>query len=259
MNRDDLLAAAHARGAAVADVHDRPSERRCAEMVGAPAIARVRSAMELREASTGGGWDFHGVASATGIGYEMYDAYGPYTELVTPGAFGASLAQPDLDVPLVLAHDSLRRIARTTNGTLTLTEVLEGDDTGLHVHAPNLDPGDVDVAYIAPKLRNGLVDEMSFRFRITAGQWSPDWTEYHINGVDIDRGDVAIVGYGANPYTTGALRADDGRHSLRRDAVALEARSHEWVRTEFTRLRAELRRRGITEPRSLEWLRDMST
>jgi hypothetical protein len=28
--------------------------------------------------------------------------------------------------------------------------------------------------------------------------------EYHINEVDIHRGDVAIVGYGANPHTAGA-------------------------------------------------------
>ena len=36
--------------------------------------------------------------------------------------------------------------------------------------------------------------KMSFRFFITQGSWSPDWTEYHIDGYDIHRGDVAIVG-----------------------------------------------------------------
>jgi phage head maturation protease len=51
-------------------------------------------------------------------------------------------------VPLVIAHDQMRRIARTTNGTLTLSV----DDTGLLVEA-DLDPADADVAYIAPKLR----------------------------------------------------------------------------------------------------------
>jgi hypothetical protein len=62
------------------------------------------------------------------------------------------------------------------------------------------------VAYIAPKLRSGLIDEMSFAFRIESGQWSPDYTEYRINRYDIHRGDVAIVGYGANPYTAASLR-----------------------------------------------------
>jgi hypothetical protein len=51
---------------------------------------------------------------------------------------------------------------------------------------------------------------MSFKFRITRGEWSPDWDEFHIKEYDIHRGDVAIVGYGANPHTQGAgLRALD--------------------------------------------------
>jgi len=72
------------------------------------------------------------------------------------------------------------------------------------VDAPRLDRTDGDVAYILPKLESGLVDEMSFRFRIEAGSWSPDWSTYAIEKYDIHRGDVAIVGYGANPHTQGA-------------------------------------------------------
>jgi HK97 family phage prohead protease len=128
--------------------------------------------------------------------------FGPYTEIVTNGAGADSLARADLDVPLVLGHDQLRRMARTTTGTLFLTESAEG----LDVRAPALDPADVDVAYITPKLRAGLIDEMSFAFRIESGQWSPDYTEYRINRYDIHRGDVAIVGYGANPYTGASMR-----------------------------------------------------
>ncbi len=132
----------------------------------------------------------------------MWDMFGPYTELVSEGARADSLARADLDVPLVLGHDQLRRLARTTTGTLFLTE----GANGLDVRAPALDPADYDVAYIAPKLRAGLVDEMSFAFRIESGQWSPDYTEYRINRYDIHRGDVAIVGYGANPNTGASLR-----------------------------------------------------
>lgn len=132
---------------------------------------------------------------------EMWDWYGPYTEVVSGSAFDETLARVDLDVPLVLAHDQLRRIARTTLGTLDLTS---GGD-GLAV-AARLDVADADVAYIMPKLRAGLVDEMSFAFRIEAGTWSPDYTEYRIDRVDLHRGDVAIVGYGANPYTDAGLR-----------------------------------------------------
>ena len=121
----------------------------------------------------------------------------------------------------MLAHDQLRRIARTTNGTLVLDE----DGRGLHVLAPDLDPDDADVAYIAPKLRKGLIDEMSFAFRIVRGVWSPDYTEYRIHTYDIHRGDVAIVGFGANPYTSGGLRAKPDYRALLREASDEEARA----------------------------------
>jgi hypothetical protein len=87
-------------------------------------------------------------------------------------------------------------------GHLALTET--GD--GLECLAPELDLEDTDVAYIARKIRSGLVTEMSFKFRIIRGQWSPDWTEYHIQEADIHRGDVAICGYGANPNTIAEMR-----------------------------------------------------
>ena len=137
----------------------------------------------------------------------MYDCFGPYSEIVSLGAGAKSLANPDLDVPLVLQHDSLRRIASTTIaagnvGALSLSETADG----LRVDAPQLDASDADVAYIMPKLQSGLIREMSFMFRITDGQWSPDYTEFRINAFDIDRGDVAIVGFGANPATSAEAR-----------------------------------------------------
>jgi HK97 family phage prohead protease len=135
----------------------------------------------------------------------MYDFFGPYDEQVAVGAFAETLAA-DPDVPLVIDHTSSRRIARTGNAAspLILTEVTEGDTTGLLTHAPSLQMSDPDTAYIVPKLQSELIDEMSFRFMITAGRWSEDFMTYTIAGVDIDRGDVSIVGYGANPHTQGA-------------------------------------------------------
>lgn len=195
--------AAEKRSGGVRQRGDRPSQRRCDEHQGARAAARAKlTGVEVRAAGDGGQMEFTGHASVTETAYEMWDWYGPYSEVVSAGAFDATLARGDLDVPLVLGHDQLRRIARTTNGTLQLSV----DDTGLLVVA-QLDTDDVDVAYIAPKLRAGLVDEMSFAFRIVRGVWSPDYTEYRIDEVDIHRGDVAIVGYGANPHTDSSLRA----------------------------------------------------
>lgn len=200
-------AAAEARAAGgYPAVASRPSERRLDEDGGRGVVAVRGANLQLRAADDSDSDSLHfvGFASVYDRGYDMWDMFGPYTEQVTSGAGAESLANPDLDVPLVLDHVSLRRIARTTNGSLTLSEDTVDGVSGLLVDAPNLDPQDKDVAYIAPKLRAGLVDEMSFRFRITSGQWSPDWTEYHIEAYDIHRGDVAIVGYGANPHTQGA-------------------------------------------------------
>lgn len=237
-------AAAEARAQAVQAPADRPSQRRCAEEPTARAAAVVRAhSIEIRAAGDNEGLlHFEGFASVYNRGYEMWDMFGPYTEQVTSGAGAASLAREDLDVPFVLAHDSLRRIARTTNGTLTLTETTIDDVEGLHVDAPQLDAGDVDVAYIAPKLRAGLVDEMSFRFRITAGEWSPDWMEYHINEYDIHRGDVAIVGYGANPHTQGA--------GLRGQLPRLEDLTEHALRDLENKLHAERTRRGLDTART---------
>ncbi|MFF2331818.1 MULTISPECIES: HK97 family phage prohead protease [unclassified Streptomyces] len=202
MTHTTLADAAAARAQQVRQRADRPSQRRCAEHPTARAAVRAAlSDVQVREADDGGELlEFRGHASVYEQGYEMWDYFGPYTEIMSAGAAAESLARADLDVPLVLGHDQLRRLARTTNGSLVLGE----DDRGLSVHAPALDPADYDVAYIAPKLRSGLIDEMSFAFRILSGQWSPDYTEYRITRVDIHRGDVAIVGYGANPHTVGA-------------------------------------------------------
>lgn len=213
--------AALLRRQAVVTRATQPGQRRCAENVSAPERIVARAAIELRAKADSAALEFDGYASVYERGYEMWDMFGPYEEIVTAGAGEVSLKRSDLDVPLVLQHQQLRRIARTTNGTLFLSE----DDTGLRSLAPELDQADQDVAYIAPKLRSGLIDEMSFAFRITEGVWSPDFTQYRINSYDIHRGDVAIVGYGANPFTTGSLRAVPDVRSLLREASDEEARA----------------------------------
>jgi HK97 family phage prohead protease len=200
---DELRASAAQRSKAVVTRSDRPSERRSGEQPGTRAVMPARAKIEIRATSSADTKEFDGIASAYEAPYEMYDMFGPYNEIVTAGAGEESLARDDLDVPLVLQHQSLRRMARTTNGSLSLDE----NDVGLHVNAPELDMRDQDVAYIVPKLESQLIDEMSFAFRIEAGSWSPDYTEYRINKYDIHRGDVAIVGYGANPATSANLRA----------------------------------------------------
>ena len=219
LSRED---AAAARRASVVTRATEPGQRRCAAAPGAGLERMVtRADIALRDKADSSTLEFDGYATVYERGYEMWDWYGPYTEIMSAGAGEDSLKTPNLDVPLVLQHMQLHRIARTTNGSLLLNE----DDNGLRTLAPELDPTDLDVQMIAPKLRSGLIDEMSFAFRITEGVWSPDYTEYRIKSYDIHRGDVAIVGFGANPFTSGGLRAESDLRSLLRDASDDEARS----------------------------------
>ncbi|MET3635658.1 HK97 family phage prohead protease [Curtobacterium oceanosedimentum] len=205
----DYREAAAERGQALT-VGDRPRKR--SSVVGTiDKHVRTAARLELRDSTdAGGALAFTGYASMTEQPYEMYDFFGPYTEVVSAGAFAQTLGS-NPDVPLVLQHNSMARIASTKNGTLELSE----DENGLLVNAPNLDPEDRDVQYIVPKLRAGLINEMSFAFQITSSQWSPDYTELRINAVDINRGDVSIVGFGANPFTTGGMRSKSLEEYLR--------------------------------------------
>lgn len=206
--------AAAVRGPAVGkSLGDRPRERRAEIGGGHGRTSPWASQIRISEPGDGP-LTFDGFASVTEQGYEMWDMYGPYTEVIDLAAFDVTLAQSDLSVPFVVAHDAIRVMARTDStgdvGKLTLTAVKDGEQTGLHALATNLDGDDGDVAYMLPKWRSGLVREMSFRFTITSGQWSPDYMEYRIKGVDLHRGDVCTCTYGANPYTDGAgLRSEE--------------------------------------------------
>lgn len=228
---DEMREAAVARALHYRARADRPSQRRSEIMHGGRPAARFGAELRLMGGGdispapgmvpTGGAWVgdsssptnvddlfFVGLASSTNSPYDMYDACGPYQEMVAPGAFKQSLSLgANLDVPLVIEHNTIQRIARTTipwgtPGALQLAET----DMGLVCRA-QLDPDDEDVKYILPKIRSGLVSEMSFRFEITSGEWSPDFSQYVIHSANLQRGDVSIVGYGANPNTFAALAA----------------------------------------------------
>jgi HK97 family phage prohead protease len=221
----DIREAAAARQAAMRSTGDRP-RRRSADPRERDQHVRFHADLSVREAADGAGQvDFEGYASVFEHGYRMFDMFGEYTEVIAPGAFAACLAQGP-DVPLVLGHDPMRRIASTSNGTLQLSE----DTTGLLTRA-QLDPTDQDVQYILPKMRSTgdrppLISEMSFRFGDMRGDWSPDFETFRVTSIDIDRGDVSIVAFGANPATSAAVRAQDLTELLR-DASADELRQAE--------------------------------
>ena len=155
---------------------------------------------------------FHGVASVTSQrsgklgdesstvirdnGYDM----GWYTERIMAGAFTKTLREMP-DVQFLVNHAGLP-LARTTNNTLTLRET----DQGLEYDATT-DANDPDAQAIARKIQSGLMDQCSFAFRVTRQNWDEDYTQREIAEVDLNRGDVSVVNYGASPTTSVSMRA----------------------------------------------------
>ncbi len=147
-------------------------------------------------------YQLEGYASAFEQGYEMWDMFGPYTEIVSKGAADGTLAA-DPEVVFRFNHAGTP-MASTRNGRLELW----ADEQGLGQRAW-LNPKRSDVQLLVQAIEDADVREQSFMFRITSGQWSPDYTEYRINAFDLERGDVGPVTYGANPHTSVAARSGE--------------------------------------------------
>lgn len=157
--------------------------------------------LEVR-AKAGGRSTLEGYASVTEAGYEMWDWLGPYTEVVRQGAFTKTLGETPA-VQLLLNHSGLS-MAYTTAGSLRLSE----DDTGLHMSA-DVNTARTDVRDMLTAIEDGDVAEMSFAFRIRRQQWSPDYDQRDILEVDLHKGDVSVVNFGANPETSVQARGLD--------------------------------------------------
>ncbi|MEV8031393.1 HK97 family phage prohead protease [Streptomyces sp. NPDC086182] len=187
--------------------------------------------VELRAKADGSGGDaltFTGYACITDVGYEMSDWLGPFTEVVRAGAFTKTLAE-SADVPFLVNHAGLT-LARTKSGTMRLAE----DDTGLHTEA-DLDPASPHVQALRSAMDRGDVDEMSFGFWITRQQWSPDFDQRDILEVSLNKGDVSIVNFGANPNTAGAtLNSRDVSAQLHRLTPDERREVFDRLATEFT-------------------------
>lgn len=153
-----------------------------------------------------------GYASVTGVEYEMWDVFGSYGETMRQDAFDATLAaQPD--VAFLVNHKGLL-MARTKNpngGSPTL--LLEGDPRGLHPTA-YVNPERTDVRDLLHAIDDGMCTEMSFAFMLEDGEWDENFEHFTITRVNIDRGDVSAVNYGANPYTSINARARDILHDV---------------------------------------------
>lgn len=173
--------------------------------------------LEVRAGTAGAPTTVEGYASVTDEVFDMWDMFGAYGEVVRPGAFTKTLTETP-QVQLLLNHGGLA-MAYTKAGTLRLAE----DSTGLHMSA-DVNPARGDVLDMLTAISDGDVDEMSFAFRVTRQQWSPDYDQRDILEIDLHRGDVSVVNFGANPATSVVLRTQDLDLLGDGDARALLAR-----------------------------------
>jgi uncharacterized protein len=188
-----------------------------ASIVGAPERRTFGVKLEVRQQANGKA-TIGGYASVTETPYEMYDAYGSYSEVITRGAFGRTLAQSP-KVQLLVNHGGMS-LAATTSGNLKLGE----DSTGLEFEA-EVNTQRTDARDLVLAVDDGDIDECSFAFRVVDQSWSPDYDERRINEVNLNRGDVSVVNLGANPATTVAMRAAEVANLARVMAKLRESRA----------------------------------
>lgn len=157
--------------------------------------------MRAKASGTGGTkFQFDGYASVFDHPFDMWDYWGDqFTEVINQGAFTRTLANK-CDVPFLIGHDSAGfSLARTKSGTMEL-----GQDThGLWVHVPDLDGSLEMVRQLASAVERGDMDEMSCAFVALQQAWSPDWMQRNLIEMDLHKGDVSVVVFGANDGTAG--------------------------------------------------------
>jgi HK97 family phage prohead protease len=136
--------------------------------------------------------------------YEVYDAFGPFTETIHRGAASEVLSSPGLDACFLVGHDSsLVPLARTgAKASLTLSET----DSGLQVRAL-VDPRMAGAQELLLGLENGTIRKMSVGMQVDPE--GDEWTGEDKYGMPNVRNitklanifDVSAVAFPANPNT----------------------------------------------------------
>lgn len=164
-------------------------------------FASAHIEMRAKPNGTGGtAFRFEGYAATFNDPFTMWDMWGEeYTEEVMPGAFTRSLAN-SADVPFLIGHnDAGIPMARTKSGTMTLSQ----DSRGLAVLVPAMDGGRDDVRALASAVERGDMDEMSCAFVTRQQKWDDGFEHRSMIEMDVNRGDVCAVVFGANAETAG--------------------------------------------------------
>jgi HK97 family phage prohead protease len=150
-------------------------------------------------------YQLDGIASTTEQPYRMFDMFGEYEEVIDRAAFNETLSA-DPDVAFLVNHKGVTMARSRPNSRGFRSLELSVGATGLQSRA-FLNPERQDVKDLVHAIRDNDITEMSFAFRIDDGSWNDDYSEFRIRKVDLNRGDVSAVNYGANPYTSIAARS----------------------------------------------------
>lgn len=189
---------------------------------------------EIRATADGKGLTYDGHAFTSEQPYDVYG--GPpfgWTETMARGSSKKTLKE-GADVAFLVNHGGLT-LARTKSGTLKLNE----DQRGLHVLA-DLDPGMSEVNSLRIASGRGDIDEMSFGFRVVKDIWTDDngdpstsyeGTQRRILEINLDKGDVSAVNYGANPNTSGSFRDVEMAFAELRAGKRLDGKQRDLIRT----------------------------
>lgn len=171
-----------------------------ADLIDVPERRAVAQAFEVR--STGNNIvKITGYASVFNRGYDVHGGAtaGGWTEVVTPGAFKRTLAE-NPHVHLLINHEGLP-LASTKSKTLRLST----DSTGL-ISEAEVDRRNTRANDMILTLERGDADEMSFAFRVKGQSWSDDECTRSLDEVSLHKGDVSVVSFGANPFTSVSVR-----------------------------------------------------
>lgn len=140
-----------------------------------------------------------GYAAVFDTPYPMYGGpgNGGWLEVIDRHAFDKTLSEAP-NVHLLIDHEG-GALARTRWGNLHLST----DDKGLKVSA-NLDRRDPDVQRLQQGWIAGDMNEMSWAGNVKGQRWNGDAGELRLT--EIALGDVSVVTFGCNAYTTAHIR-----------------------------------------------------
>ncbi len=163
------------------------------------------------------GWQLNAYFSVTDTPYPVEDGLGPpFQETVHRGAFAETLARgPDVAFTVNHGAGGGLPLGRTRSGTLQL-----GEDTRGGYYTVNLDPENPDAVALRSAVNRRDCTESSFAFRVIQQEWDPSFMKRSIYAVDLDRGDVSAVTFGASPAT-----GDEGNATTLRAAYDHQVRA----------------------------------